>query len=517
MADAATTLPAARRRPARRERPRSIVADGPPPHDLEMEESLLGAMLLSGDAVAAALELVLPGDFYGPAHGLIYGAIASLAARSHPVDPVTVADELRRTGLIEEIGEPGILVALQGNTPSVANTRYYAERIAGLATERRLLGHTAELANAIRLGDGERRARAVEAIAGTTADAAGIAGTLVREDVAALIRDPQPAVEPELLERLDGKCLLLRAAVTILHAEPSTGKSWLAVEAVRQVTTAGERACVLDYEGNGRTWAERLAALGMPAPAADRLDYIRPGSVPAAVVARAAVATEPDLVVIDGLAAAMAQAGLDEDRAGECLAWMRSVARTIALGGAAVLIIDHVVKDKDARGRWGRGSGAKLGEVDTAFSMEVVEPYARGKAGSARLRVAKDRHGAIGPERSTAAMVHFLPGVDGERLTIELQPAGDGEDGEWHGPTNAMASIVDVLRATGREMSCNQLAAALRATGQGFKRQTVSQAAEALALDPTQPVIVRAGGNRARYFRFDPATQALNDHMDEEF
>ena len=78
-----------------------------PPHNLEAEESLLGAMLLSSDAIAAAIEIVTVDDFYKPAHGHIFDAITSLYAQGEPADPVTVAEELQRAGLLESVGGAG--------------------------------------------------------------------------------------------------------------------------------------------------------------------------------------------------------------------------------------------------------------------------------------------------------------------------------------------------------------------------------------------------------------------------
>lgn len=489
-----------------------------PPHDLDIEESLLGAMLLSADAVAKAIEVTAACDFYKSEHGYIFSACESLAARGEPVDAVTVSDELGRTKLGDEIHEPvlPLLMGLQANTPSTANTGHYARRVAELAAERRLLGHAVELADAVREADPERRDRAVEAIAGETDDAVRIGGGLVRESLATLMCDPQPPVEAELLRRTDGRCLLVRGVVTVLHAEPATGKSWLACEAVRQVSVAGENAVVLDYEGNGRTWAERLVQLGTPVDAARRIDYIRPGGVPMHAITRAALASSPALVVIDGLAAALAQAGLDEDRASECLSWLRGVARALALAGAAVLVIDHVVKDKEHRGRWGRGSGAKLGEVDVAYGLEVAEPYARGQAGSAHLRVMKDRHGAIGAERSLAATARFTPtGDDGLRIELEAPASGEGE---WAGPTRCADAIAELLgQLSGQELTANKLCSALKAIGKSYRRDTVLSAAMQAALDPSSPVVMRTGPNNSHLYRYDESIAPLPFDDEEPF
>lgn len=120
--------------------------DRVPPHDLQAEESLLGAMLLSRDAIASAVELCKADDFYRPAHGHIFEAICALYAQGEPADPVTVADELRRADLLEAAGGPGNLVALQANTPAIANSARYARIVEEHALLRRLIGVASEIA-----------------------------------------------------------------------------------------------------------------------------------------------------------------------------------------------------------------------------------------------------------------------------------------------------------------------------------------------------------------------------------
>jgi replicative DNA helicase len=117
-----------------------------PPHDLQAEESLLGAMLLSRDAIASAVEHCKAADFYRPAHGHIFEAISSLYAQGEPADPVTVADELRRADLLEAAGGAGELIALQANTPAIANASRYAKIVAEHALLRRLIAVASERA-----------------------------------------------------------------------------------------------------------------------------------------------------------------------------------------------------------------------------------------------------------------------------------------------------------------------------------------------------------------------------------
>ncbi len=111
-----------------------------PPHNLEAEESLLGAMLLSRDAITAAVEArVDVSDFYKPSHGHIYDAIQSLYGQGEPADPVTVAEELRRADLLEFVGGRPALLQIQAATPASANAGHYARIVNELALLRRLI------------------------------------------------------------------------------------------------------------------------------------------------------------------------------------------------------------------------------------------------------------------------------------------------------------------------------------------------------------------------------------------
>lgn len=117
-----------------------------PPHNLDAEKSLLGAMLLSRDAIAAAMETCGSEDFYKPAHAHVFDAINTLYNLGEPADPVTVADELNRAGLLESVGGLPALVALQADTPATTNASRYARIIEEHALLRRLISVAGEIA-----------------------------------------------------------------------------------------------------------------------------------------------------------------------------------------------------------------------------------------------------------------------------------------------------------------------------------------------------------------------------------
>lgn len=110
-----------------------------PPHNLEAEESVLGACLLSRPALGTALEVVGPEDFYKPAHGAMFGLMLRLLARGEPVDAVTLGEELRRAGTLDEFGGKPYLFTLVNSVPTPGSVGHYARIVAENSRLRRLV------------------------------------------------------------------------------------------------------------------------------------------------------------------------------------------------------------------------------------------------------------------------------------------------------------------------------------------------------------------------------------------
>ena len=107
--------------------------DRQPPQDLAAEQSVLGGMMLSKDAIADVVEVLRSGDFYRPAHQIIYDCVLDLYGRGEPADAVMVAAELERRGEIRRIGGAPYLHTLIATVPTAANAGYYA----GIVAEKR--------------------------------------------------------------------------------------------------------------------------------------------------------------------------------------------------------------------------------------------------------------------------------------------------------------------------------------------------------------------------------------------
>ena len=110
-----------------------------PPQDLIAEQSVLGAMMLSKDAIADVIEVIRERDFYRPAHELIFDAILDLYGRGEPADAITVSAELTKRGDIARAGGAPYLHTLISSVPTAANGGYYAKIILEHAIMRRLI------------------------------------------------------------------------------------------------------------------------------------------------------------------------------------------------------------------------------------------------------------------------------------------------------------------------------------------------------------------------------------------
>jgi len=110
-----------------------------PPQDVHAEQSVIGGMLLSKDAIADCVEGLKGPDFYRPAHELIYDAILDLYSRGEPADAITVSDELTKRGDLTRVGGQAYLHQLISEVPTAANAGYYAEIVAERAVLRRLV------------------------------------------------------------------------------------------------------------------------------------------------------------------------------------------------------------------------------------------------------------------------------------------------------------------------------------------------------------------------------------------
>src|SRR5215210_2584473 len=110
-----------------------------PPHDLEAERAVIGAMLVSETAVAAVAERLAAEDFYSEVHRIIYGAMMRLYSRGEPIDQLTLTNELRSVNEFERIGGRPYVFQIVESVPTAANAGRYADIVRGKALLRAII------------------------------------------------------------------------------------------------------------------------------------------------------------------------------------------------------------------------------------------------------------------------------------------------------------------------------------------------------------------------------------------
>src|SRR6187401_1218369 len=109
------------------------------PHNLEAEKCVLGAILIDNPSFNQAAEVLGSEDFFRDAHRRIFEKMIGLVERNQPIDPVTLKDELTRSGELDEVGGPAYISALTDGVPRSANVEYYAKIVKEKSTLRRLI------------------------------------------------------------------------------------------------------------------------------------------------------------------------------------------------------------------------------------------------------------------------------------------------------------------------------------------------------------------------------------------
>lgn len=221
-----------------------------------------------------------------------------------------------------------------------------------------------------------------------------------------LVEDYQPPM-PELLPRMDGVCLFYKGRTHSVHGETESGKSLLVQAEAAAVMAGGGRVLYIDFEDSPGGVIGRLRDYGATTDQiADGLHYVRPESSPSAMADEKAafedlLAGAYDFVVIDGVTAALAFADGDSpsNNGDAVIAWQKSVPNRLAdRTGAAVVVIDHVGKGKESRGRMAIGSQMKIaGLSGSAFYVDVKDALGRGLVGRTELYLGKDRPGGLSP------------------------------------------------------------------------------------------------------------------------
>lgn len=219
------------------------------------------------------------------------------------------------------------------------------------------------------------------------------------EDLTQLASGVELPPTPTVFQREDGQGLFYRGAVNDLHGEPGCGKSMIAQIAAAQELKSSHDVIYIDYEDSARNVVKRLLLLGVTGEQiVAHFHYVRPSAKPSSPTSldgwRETIdyADTATLAIVDGVTSCLAYAGLDSNSGDDIAAWYNTMPRLISACGPAVVLIDHVVKSKDNRGRYAGGSMQKLALIDgISYSVDMTKPVGKGVRGTIVIKSGKDR------------------------------------------------------------------------------------------------------------------------------
>ena len=262
--------------------------DRTPPHDLLAEQSAIGGMLLSKDAVADVIENVRGVDFYIPKHEIIFDAILGLYSHGEPTDVIAVTDELTKSGEIGRAGGAEYLHTLTGLVPTAANAGFYSSIVAEKAVLRRLVEAGTRIVQMGYASEGE----VVDLVNNAQAEIYNVTGGVESEDYVPLIDAINTATdEIEAAAGRDGAMVGVPTGFTeldsltnglhpgqliILAARPAIGKSTLALDFARSAAVHNDMPTIVFSLEMGRS---EIAMRLLSAEASIPLQNMRKGTI----------------------------------------------------------------------------------------------------------------------------------------------------------------------------------------------------------------------------------------------
>lgn len=222
------------------------MTDEAPNQDIAAEQSVLGAMLLSRDAISDIADILEGGDFYRPAHELIYRTILDAHGNGSPVDAITINDALTKAGDIKMAGGTAYLHELAFTVPSASSGAYYAEIVAHAATRRRLTQAGRKIQDlATGGGDVDEIVEAARREVDMTSRATGSAVLSFGETIDVMLGSLDDEINHhptpwDAVNKIIGG--LRPGALYVVGARPSVGKSVIALNLAKGLTRNGSVA-----------------------------------------------------------------------------------------------------------------------------------------------------------------------------------------------------------------------------------------------------------------------------------
>ena len=292
-------------------------------------------------------------------------------------------------------------------------------------------------------------------------------------------------VKPDLMPRTDGQCLLYSGELHSFHGESESGKSLIVLWEAGRLMQDGHDVLWIDFDSDARENVGRLRAYGVPIDVIrEHFKYVRPEGMAKGSKGYAALfRNKYKLAVLDGVTDAILLVNGTESKGDPNSAYVmfsrRLPKKLMDETGAAVVMIDHVVKDGPNRGRFAIGAQAKMSQLSgAAYTVLITEAIGRGMKGEITLHIGKDRPGQIRPyagkmdKNQMQEVARVTVDDTGRHTVITINPQGTTLTDPFS-MTNDMAemeTIAQILKGYPKGLGIRQIMGELRKQDAGMNQ-----------------------------------------------
>lgn len=289
----------------------------------------------------------------------------------------------------------------------------------------------------------------------------------------------QPPVKPTL-GQLGDIGFVYPGKRHVFSGPPESAKTLIAYAVLIQVVRSGQTGALIDFEMGAYDARGRLRELGATDQDLNRILYLEPDQPATEQAIQSLVDMKPVLVVFDSALGAFNLEGLDDSSRGDVETLARRYTFPFWRAGIATILIDHVVKDSEARGRYAIGSERKLGIVDVSLGFDTITPISRGTNGLYKITTNKDRGAWL--KRGKLADVELVSDPDTHQLTWTIRtpepPPVDPHERGYFRPTHLMEKVSIHLELHHEPATRNDIAKAV-----GGTKKYVLDAIQALLIE----------------------------------
>lgn len=320
-------------------------------------------------------------------------------------------------------------------------------------------------------------------------------------DLTALLDGDYEPVKPDRMMRTDGHGLIYSGMLHSFHGESESGKSLVLLWEAALTMNAGESVLWIDFDSDAAENVGRLLAFGVEKDVIrEHFHYVRPETGPKGSKGWGLMFTRTyGLAVIDGVTDAvmlLTGEGTSKGDPNQAFTYFsRRLPKKLAkYTGAAVVMIDHVTKDTQNRGRFAIGAQAKMSQLSgAAYLVEITEVFGRGMRGEIKLSVGKDRPGGVRPNAGEGGksqlqeVARVTVDDTGTRTVLTINPHGTSLNDPFEGLTETpVANVADMVTVSTalvdrpNGLSIRAIMTELKEAGKGLGYLKVKQALEAL-------------------------------------